>query len=569
MELKDCSVATQQLGHLGIVASMIERLGLMEKINKRLPLDKSKGGIVPHGQRVGAMILNGLGFMGGRLYMTSSFFEDKPVSHLLGDGLCASHLNDDCLGRCLDAIATYGITKLLSEVVFEVAQEQGLLNRRLHLDTTRLTLYGDYEVEEDTPGPLPKLGYSKAHRPDLKQVVLSLVEMGPANIPVWMEALDGNSSDKKSFQETVRRVTEFMQALKTAPEHVCFVVDAAFYVPEKLAELNAITWITRVPSTLTEAKRCLNLADEQIIWQQVDQNYRISAYEKMIAGQAQRWLMVHSTHAAAREWKTLCRRMDKQAEELSKTLWHLSCQRYACETDAKRALADITKKLAYHSVHAVIKPHIHYAHKGRPKPNEQPAHTDYQILATFTTDINKVRQLQQRLGRFILATNEQDTTILQDAQILAQYKEQSHSEGGFRFIKDPAFEVDSVFLKTPERIGALMMIMTLCLMVYNVAQYQLRQCLQENNDTLPNQLGKPLKNPTMRWLFQLLNTISVVCIQLPDKTEQRIVTHVNDIHRKIILYFGTPACQIYDVPSNFKFKFKNLNPKKLADWCEM
>ena len=100
--------------------------------------------------------------------------------------------------------------------------------------------------------------------------------------------------------------------------------------------------------------------------------------------------------------------------------------------------------------------------------------------------------------------------MLSDSELLAQYKEQSSIEGGFRFIKDPAFEIDSFFLKSPERIGALMMIMTLCLMVYNLAQYQVRQCLKENNETLPNQLGKPVKNPTMRWLFQLMHMIAVV-----------------------------------------------------------
>jgi transposase len=47
-------------------------------------------------------------------------------------------------------------------------------------------------------------------------------------------------------------------------------------------------------------------------------------------------------------------------------------------------------------------------------------------------------------------------------------------ESGFRFLKDPWFMVDSVFLKSPQRISALMVVMTLCLLVYNIAQYNLR-----------------------------------------------------------------------------------------------
>ncbi len=65
--------------------------------------------------------------------------------------------------------------------------------------------------------PLPAHGYSKAHRPDLKQVMLSLTQGGAANIPLWMESLDGNTSDTTSFHKTVRRVEEFMSNRNYSP----------------------------------------------------------------------------------------------------------------------------------------------------------------------------------------------------------------------------------------------------------------------------------------------------------------------------------------------------------------
>ena len=49
-----------------------------------------------------------------------------------------------------------------------------------------------------------------------------------------------------------------------------------------------------------------------------------------------------------------------------------------------------------------------------------------------------------------------------------------------------------------------MMVMTLCLMVYNFAQYRARQALQETNETVPNQVGKPINNPTLKWIFQIM-----------------------------------------------------------------
>lgn len=174
MELNSNTVKSEQLGSLGLLASVIHKLGLIEKIDARLELDETKGGIVSYGQRVAAMILNGLGFMNSRLYMSTHYYQDKPVAQLLDAEVTAEHLNDDCLGRCLDKIAAYGVTKLFSELSFEIASEQGLLGKRLHLDSTSFVLYGDYN--EATESPVPVHGYSKAHRPDLKQVMLSLTK---------------------------------------------------------------------------------------------------------------------------------------------------------------------------------------------------------------------------------------------------------------------------------------------------------------------------------------------------------------------------------------------------------
>ena len=83
MELTSDTVQSEQLGSLGRVASVIRRLGLIEKIDERLEFNRMQGSIVSYGQRVAAMVLNGLGFMSSRLYMSPHFFQDKPVSHLL------------------------------------------------------------------------------------------------------------------------------------------------------------------------------------------------------------------------------------------------------------------------------------------------------------------------------------------------------------------------------------------------------------------------------------------------------------------------------------------------------
>ena len=113
-------------------------------------------------------------------------------------------------------------------------------------------------------------------------------------------------------------------------------------------------------------------------------------------------------------------------------------------------------------------------------------------------------------GRFIVATNELDATKLSAKEMLFNYKEQQAAERGFRFLKDPFFMTSSVFLKNQDRIVALGMIMCLCLLVYTIAQRFLRKQLEKLRTFLPNQLGKPKKRPTMRWIFQIFEGVHLL-----------------------------------------------------------
>ena len=93
------------------------------------------------------------------------------------------------------------------------------------------------------------------------------------------------------------------------------------------------------------------------------------------------------------------------------------------------------------------------------------------------------------------------------------------------------------------------MIMTLCLMVYNVGQHKLRAILEKKQETIPNQVKKSIKNPTLQWVFRILDTISIVRIVI-DKTNnivQELIGNLTELSRRIIRYFGKSAMKIYGV----------------------
>ena len=154
-----------------------------------------------------------------------------------------------------------------------------------------------------------------------------------------------------------------------------------------------------------------------------------------------------------------------------------------------------------------------YHEKGRPQKNAKKNIEGFQIEVLHVTFDEKKFEVQlNKKGRFIVGTNEINDTEVTDEMILNEYKSQQDVERGFRFIKDPSFGVSDVFLKSPRRIMALAVIMTLCLMVYNIAQFEFREVLKTKKEVIPNQLGKTTATPTLRLIFQLFQDIALVHI---------------------------------------------------------
>lgn len=534
-------MTTKVADHHGLVAAVCRDLGIAEKINSRIGSKDPRRKIQP-GLAVVAMIINGLGFTNRRLYLTPQFFQSKAMDILFEEEVCASDFNDQTLGKGLDEISSYGASKLYGEVAFEIAMEQGVLGPRAHHDTTSFLLHGEY-ADNSTEGMIEvSHGYSKDHRPDLKQVMMALTMTGSANLPVWMEPLDGNSSDKKSFHETIARVRAFQQQL-TACSDFFWIADSALYVPEKLLSLPDVNWLSRVPETIRECAKLVSIPSEDVTWTKGSNGYEWTEVGSVYGGIKQRWLLVYSQQAYEREKKTLLKKIARERDELTRDFWHLGNQIFNCQIDAEKIATALNKKCRYHLVSYSIETVEKYECRGRPNPLT-PKITRYKIACSFIENNEEIASILNRKGRFVLATNQLNEEELSSEKILTQYKEQQSVEGGFRFLKDPWFMVDSFFVKTRRRIEALMMVMTLCLLVYNFAQYRVRKTLKEQNDTVPNQLGKPVDKPTIKWLFQCMEGIAII-----KTTTQTIIANIDELGCKIIRLFGKTACQIYGIPA--------------------
>ena len=124
--------------------------------------------------------------------------------------------------------------------------------------------------------------------------------------------------------------------------------------------------------------------------------------------------------------------------------------------------------------------------------------------------------------------------------MLRGYKGQVRVERGFRFLKDPQFMARSFFLESEKRIMALLMVMTLCLMVYSALERRIREGLQTQDLTVPDQKGNPTQRPTARWVFE-----SFLGIHVLFEGPNRLVLNMKGRHKPVLTVLGQRYERLY------------------------
>jgi transposase len=621
---------SKNIDHLGIVAAVCKEIGLVEEVDKIVGVNDKQ--IVTTGESLMAMVINGLGFVNRPLYLTPEFMKNKPMELFFRNDLKPEDFNDDTLDRALDRLYENNPTSIFMHIALKTAKKFGIERKFLHLDTTTMSVQGEYKFEEEDMVPIQITnGHAKNKRFDLNQFVISLISSSHADFPLWMSVLSGNSSDKKHFREVIQ---QFSKELSDSDTLTYFVMDSAMYTDPNIKAMSPLVkWISRVPETITEAKTLIEgISVEDMIKSDID-GYSFKEFSSSYGGFDQKWLVVFSEKGYVREIKTLDKNIDKEMDKIKTELWHLGNEEFNCPEDG---LSEINKKGEKLKYHKIIKTDIEEINKtgkrGRPKKNEylfswkeipgndserltdflksnydvdwvktaKIAKTDddktimiiagekfislnlsnenteldlkidngktdkfivktendklniyktvievkkvYKVKANFERDETKIECEKNKKGKFIIASND---VKIDSSEALKEYKGQQSVERGFRFLKDPLFFASSVFLKKPERIVSLGMIMVLSLLVFSVAQFKLRKALKEQKESIPNQLGKPTMKPTMRRVFQMFDGITVLIV-LENEVEKIVgILNLTEIQKKILALMGEDYKKMY------------------------
>lgn len=551
--LEDTDKSIKNLNHLGIIAGICDEIKLVSLIDDLIPCSSRQK--VSYGQSVKAMIINGLGYTERTLYLTPDFYSDKPVEHLLGKGIKASYLNDDCLGETLDALFDYGVSKLFFHISYNAHKCYNLKIVSKNLDGTTLSVSG--KGNADSSVVKVTNGYNKQGQHNLMQIILELIVNSNGGFPLFMSVHDGNETDKTAFAEVIEKYNTALVE-ENITDNSIWVADNSLYTAENIEKLSEVEWLTRAGHNLKWVKEAYQSSENEE-WQlfEVHEGYKYQVIKTNYGGVKQAALIVYSTKKYQKDKHNFDKRLIEEREKYKNNIKKIGTKNYATHKEAEKALNDLLKKgNAYYNASKGSVLEIGKYKRGRKKENAQPISYYYKI-ETKDIEIHEkqesIEQFKAPLGKFVLVTNEiapkayknnkKGNKLLKRSadELLTLYKnDQQKTERGFRFIKDPTFLLSHIFVTLPKRIVAVTMIMCLSLLIYCIAEFKLRDSLRKKEETLPNQLGKAVKNPTMKWIFRLFKGIHI-----EESGGKNFIIGLNELHKKILSHLGGNVSAYY------------------------
>jgi transposase len=542
--------------HLPIIKAYADQLGLVGLINHYVPTEMD----VDAGTVVLGLVLDTLS---GRspLYRLEEFFAHQDTELLLGKALPPQAFTDDTVGRVLDRLYDFGTMRLFTACAVRAAMRFGLERRYVHFDTTSRSVWGEYQFTETQDLPFQvTYGYSKDKRPDLKQFVLSTLCVDRA-VPIWGKPEDGNASDKTLNTTLLSEIAQLLAHHGVAPGAYIYIADAALVTEDNLAALGDTLFITRLPATYSECERVIGEAVARNQWEEVGvlaqthptkhrpgTFYKVAEDVVTLYGKAYRAVVVHSSSQDQRRQKRLARELQTSAATLEATIREVSQQEDFCQADAEAAAIQLQAlQSAYHRVAVMVEERPKYG-PGRPS-QKQPRVVKalrYGLQVTLHERTEVLACKRQAAGCFVLLTNvpTEGEMAHKAGAVLRAYKAQHGVEQNFAFLKDPVI-VNSLFLKKPERIEALGLVLLLALLLWRLVERALRVYVETTGSTLTGWDKKATQRPTA---FMMRTKFAAVMVVKTGASRQ-LTQPFSVVQQAYLSALGVPATYFTVAPS--------------------
>ena len=507
-----------------LLGQLMNEIGMADTINHIAQPNNSQSKI-DVGTYVAFFIHHILGDVNVKMYRMEEFFQDKAIPLLFpwNPNVNLEDLNDDRAARVLDSIWEANPQRLFSAVASSVISKYGIPTDIIHSDTTSKSFKGAYDGNsDDSDAPQVVHGFSKDHRPDLKQLIFG-VGTGDG-VPIIGEIANGNESDMTLNGRWVKNLRNMMK--KEYDEFLLYIADSSFVTTEnlKLRKDTNIDIISRLPGRFGIENELKVKATSTNKWQYIGKlskekgaaSYKAWDTTDTIDGTLYRFIVVHSDHLDKRKLKSIHKSIAKEFDLQSKYLDTLSQRRFVCMEDARIEVSKhkLSHPTTYHEIKWDVQKRTEKrkrTKRGRPRKDEIPElQNSYYITGKITERDDAVRAESDRAGMFVLITSLIDENIYPARFILEQYKGQYNVERIFRFIKNPAW-IGSFCLKKNERLAALGYILLMAAIIYTLWERWVRLALAKDDEIPIEGLNRvKTKKPTSYALQTIMSGILVL-----------------------------------------------------------
>jgi len=555
------NVQTKAVGFGPILKHYFEKCRIAEIIDENVPLDPRRK-VLSHGQASVAMI-TGILFQVLQLYRLCKFAAETTVLETIFPGIAPGEYFDDRLADTLDAIFNFGIgdlETLLTQAMIEIFQ---IINTVCHGDTTSASVYGKCDKNRTANSIKITFGHSKKHRDDLKQLVWSLAVSSDSAFPLFQKAYSGNTADVTAYLEQWHNLIDL-----SGYKDFLYVTDSKVVTAKNMAHIhdNEGYFVAPVPmyeSYKTAFYDALDNHSQETLLPYKEKFNRGFEVPFTITNENKdylfRMIFLYDHGLFNRKRSTLENRVEKTKADFAELESKLNKRKLKTEESIDTACQSILTKRKtsdFFEFHISNDPIITYKNtkRGRPSQNqksEQVAVVTDHFKVKLQFNQNPFDKALDRCGYYPLITNKpKEEFSIYDAMMA--HKNQYKVEHTNRRAKS-GFSLEPIYLQTPERIEAFLMLFKTALQVIVLIERTARRNIEERNKGLDNFMPnrKDVHNPRTEYLLREFQYIVKGDLPLPDEKTYGFVSTLNPLQEDILNLLEVPThCYSYNYVTN-------------------
>lgn len=545
-DIKDFTQCNHSL--LNFIAGICRKLKVDSTIDKYTENSLGRKPEISYGT-LGTMLISMLANGHQPLYLLEEFFsqETLDLNGIFKENLSNIKITDDKFALFLDNFFEANPKKILSEISSNAIIQYDIKVNSINFDTTSKIMWGEYSTAEGKIGQVSiDFGHSKQKRDDKKQIEMAL---GVANgCIVDADVISGNYDDKTFNSDKIDTLEMILDNTNTNKEQFYYIADNAAFSYENFTKMqqHKLKMITKLPETTKLCQKAINDISKDITQleevnllnsKEIEVKYRIRKEILNYKGISLNCSICYSDALFDIKSKNINKKIEKELSEIQNVSKKYKNRKFACLEDAEKEIKllnkdKVIKNPKFHDIRINIV-ELEKRLPGRPSKDSQKISNIYSLEISLSQNNEKINECLIKSCMFVLVSNDLEISAL---DILKEYKTQISVENRFKQLKSSHF-IDSIFIKNPKRIEALVYLLLITIMILSVVECVVRREMANANDTILGPGKIKMSNPTLLSIKRIMSGISYKVIEFNDNSKVRVLARELKHAEMIILKY--------------------------------